>query len=136
MNYNLKKRAVILGLSFVMATGLTCNTPLTILQKTTASAKTKNKYNVNNYGILTSYSGGSNVYIKADVSALNMEVFDNIKVTSFSVDSKNKYFKAIDGVLYTKNGKKLVRYPSGRKGAFTIPGQQHLLHKMHSVDVL
>lgn len=122
MNYNLKKRAVILGLSFVMATGLICNTPLTILQKTTASAKTKNKYNVNNYGILTSYSGGSNVYIKADVSALNVEVFDNIKVTSFSVDSKNKYFKAIDGVLYTKNGKKLVRYPSGRKGAFTIPG--------------
>lgn len=122
MNYNFKKRAAILGLSFVMATGLIYNTPLTIPQKTTASTKTNNKYNVNNYGILTSYSGGSNVYIKANVSALNMEVFDNIKVTSFSVDSKNKYFKAADGVLYTKNGKKLVRYPSGRKGAFTVPG--------------
>ncbi len=122
MNYGFKKRAAILGLSFVMATGLIYNTPLTNTYKTTASAKSNNKYNVNNYGILTSYSGGNNVYINADVSALDMEVFDNTKVTSFSVDSKNKYFKAVDGVLYTKNGKKLVRYPSGRKGAFSVPG--------------
>lgn len=122
MNYGFKKRVAILGLSFVMATGLIYNTPLTIPQKTTVSAKQNNKYNVNNYGILTSYSGGSNVYINANVSALNMEVFDNTKVTSFSVDSKNKYFKAVDGVLYTKNGKKLVRYPSGRKGDFSVPG--------------
>ena len=122
MNYNFKKRAAILGLSFVMATGLIYSTPLTLPQKISASAKPDNKYNVNNYGILISYTGGSNVHINADVSALNMEVFDNTTVNSFSVDSKNKYFKAIDGVLYTKNGKKLVRYPSGRKGAFTVPG--------------
>lgn len=121
MNYNFKKTAV-LGLSFVMATGLIYNTPLTIPNKTVVAAKPDNKYNVNNYGILTSYSGGNNVYINANVSALDMAVFDNTKVTSFSVNSKNKYFKAIDGVLYTKNGKKLVRYPSGRKGAFTVPG--------------
>ncbi len=122
MNYSFKKRAAILGLSFVMATGLIYNTPLTNTYKTTAFAKPNNKYNINNYGILTSYSGGNNVYINADVSALDMGVFDNTKVTSFSVDSKNKYFKAVDGVLYTKNGKKLVRYPSGRKGAFSVPG--------------
>ena len=121
MNYNLKKRAAALGLSFVMATGSNYGIPLPDTITTIAAAKSNNSYKVNSYGILTSYSGGSNVHIRANVSALDASVFDKVKVASFSVSSNNQYFKAVDGVLYTKDGKKLVRYPSARKGAFTVP---------------
>lgn len=35
-------------------------------------------------------------------------------MTAFEVDPENKWFKAIDGVLYTKDGKRLVGYPCAR----------------------
>lgn len=119
MNPNFKKKVAALGLSLVMATGTVYGNYLP--NATIVTAKSTNKYKVNSYGVLTEYSGSSNVHIRANVSALNATVFDNTNVTSFSVSSNNKYLKAVDGVLYTKDGKKLVRYPSGRKGSFTIP---------------
>lgn len=119
MNQNLKKRVAALGLSFVMATGTMYGSSLPNI--TTVTAKSANKYTVNSYGVLTEYSSGSNVHIRANVSALEASVFDNVKVSSFSVSSSNKYLKAIDGVLYTKDGKKLVRYPSAKKGPVVIP---------------
>lgn len=121
MHFNLKKRTVAIILSFIMAAGTIYSSPLTSKEQTVVSAKPASKYKVNSYGVLTSYSGGGDVYLNANVSALSEDVFDLVKVNSFSVSSSNKYLKAEDGVLYTKNGKKLVRCPSGRKGAFTVP---------------
>ncbi len=34
---------------------------------------------------------------------------------------KNKYYKDIDGVVYTADGKKLVNYPRGREDVYTLP---------------
>lgn len=119
MNKTLKRRLVALGLSFSMASGAISGNILPAAA--IVSAKSFHAYKVNSYGVLTKYSGSSDVHIRANVSALTTTVFDNMKVTSFSVNSNNKYFKAVDGVLYTKDGKKLVRYPSGRKGAFVVP---------------
>lgn len=85
-----------------------------------ASAKANKEYNVKN-GMLMSYEGDSEVYIRDNVSAVAPSAFDDDNVTKFIVDSNNKYFKTVDGVLYTKDGKRLVRYPSGRKGSFTVP---------------
>ena len=34
---------------------------------------------------------------------------------AFEVDENNQYFKSVDGVLYTKNGKRLVSYPRNKK---------------------
>lgn len=42
-------------------------------------------------------------------------------LTSIKVDSQNKIYKSVDGVLYSKDGKELYRVPAGRKGTFTIP---------------
>ena len=43
-------------------------------------------------------------------------------ITDIFVDEKNPYFKSIDGVLYSKDGKTLIRYPGGRKErSFTVP---------------
>lgn len=37
------------------------------------------------------------------------------------VDKENSYFDDIDGVLVTKDRKKLVTFPGGRKGSYTVP---------------
>jgi len=84
-----------------------------------AQAKDK-EYKVKN-GMLVSYNGSSDVYIRKNVSAVSYLAFEDKDITSFSVDSGNKYLKAVDGVLYTRNGKRLVRYPSAKKGSFTVP---------------
>ena len=43
-------------------------------------------------------------------------------LVSIEVDEENPYYKSIDGNLYTKNGKYLVRYASGKTdGRFVIP---------------
>ena len=40
----------------------------------------------------------------------------------FEVSPENKYFKAIDGVLYTKDGSRMVDYPSSKPGeVYEIP---------------
>lgn len=121
MNKTIKRRLIALGLSVSMASSVVVTTEGFLQNTAIVSAKASNTYKVNSYGVLTKYSGSSNVYIRANVSALTTTVFDNTKVTSFTVDSNNKYFKSINGVLYTKDGKKLVRYPSGKEGAFVVP---------------
>lgn len=43
-------------------------------------------------------------------------------VTAYTVSSENPVFEAVDGVLYTKDKKTLVRYPAGRTDdTYTIP---------------
>lgn len=41
---------------------------------------------------------------------------------AYSVDADNPYFKAVDGVLYSKDGSVLLRYPGGRsESVFAVP---------------
>ena len=43
-------------------------------------------------------------------------------LTSFTVDADNEYYKSIDGNLYTKDGKTLIRYAIGKSDKeFSIP---------------
>ena len=47
-------------------------------------------------------------------------IFD--KVQSIEVDPKNPSFKSIDGVLFSKDGKRLVAYPAAKPGSeYTVP---------------
>lgn len=41
--------------------------------------------------------------------------------TAFEVEESSPYFKAVDGVLYSKDGTTLVRCPLGKSGTFTVP---------------
>ena len=44
------------------------------------------------------------------------------EVTAYTVSSENSSFKVVDGVLFSKDGKTLVRYPAGRTDtSYTIP---------------
>ena len=45
----------------------------------------------------------------------------NKNITSFSVSDSNKNYKSVDGCIYTKGGKEMVLFPTGRTGEFTIP---------------
>ena len=54
---------------------------------------------------------GSNGYQHADLS-----------IESIIVDSNNPSFKSMDGVLYSKDGKDLIRYPESKVGdSFAVP---------------
>ncbi len=43
------------------------------------------------------------------------------KLENIYVASGNSAYKSVDGILYSKNGKTLVRYPLGREGACAVP---------------
>lgn len=49
-----------------------------------------------------------------------IRVCDMEQLKSITVSSKNKTYKSKNNALYTKNGKKLVWYPQGKKGTATI----------------
>lgn len=42
-------------------------------------------------------------------------------LNSFSVDENNKYYKSIDGVLYSKDSKKLISFPGNKTGSYMVP---------------
>jgi len=41
--------------------------------------------------------------------------------TGITVDSQNKSYSSVDGVMFTKRGTWLVAFPAGRRGSYTIP---------------
>ena len=56
------------------------------------------------------------VSIPATVEKIEENAFFlTMDLEKFVVDGKNHVFRAIDGVLHNRNGKKLVRYPQGMK---------------------
>ena len=42
-------------------------------------------------------------------------------LTDINVDDKNEYYSSEDGVLFNKDKSVLLRYPEGKKGAYSIP---------------
>lgn len=63
------------------------------------------------------------VSLPASVTAVSENAFISCTgITSFSVDSDNKNYKAVDGVLFTLDGKKLLQYPLGSKAtSYIVP---------------
>jgi len=45
-----------------------------------------------------------------------------LKLERFIASRSNKHYSTVDGVLLSKDGKRLIRYPYGRQGSYTIPG--------------
>ena len=58
--------------------------------------------------------------LPATVTSFGQRVLMSAKSTGFSVDSGNNTYKAVNGALYTKDGKTLVAIPSAKSGSFTI----------------
>lgn len=72
-----------------------------------------------------SFRGGAfeSVMIPASVKKINYGVFEHCNnLKEITVDPANKYYKDIDGVLFSKDCKTLVAYPSGKEGkSYEVP---------------
>ncbi len=69
------------------------------------------------------FSGLKTVNIPATVSFIDYEGLGNCeKLTEISVDAKNKEYKSVDGILFSKDGTVLIKYPAAKTGSvYSIP---------------
>ena len=51
----------------------------------------------------------------------SLAFYDNDQLEAILVSENNPSFCSIDGILFTKDKKTLVKYPGGRKGEYTVP---------------
>lgn len=63
-----------------------------------------------------------NVVLPASLTSLDATAFYSVySLSSIEVAAGSKSFKASQGVLYSKDGKKLVLCPAGKTGSFAVP---------------
>lgn len=55
----------------------------------------------------------------SSISGASLSMTTNLQ--KITVDKANRYFCDIDGVLFSKDKKRLIAYPGGRHGAYTVP---------------
>ncbi|MBR2927478.1 MAG: leucine-rich repeat domain-containing protein [Clostridia bacterium] len=65
----------------------------------------------------------TSITIPDGVTSIGYEAFSGCKsLTSITIDTNNKTYMSKDGVLYSKDGATLIRYPAGKTAThFTIP---------------
>ena len=67
-------------------------------------------------------TGLTSLYLPANLSYVGEYAFIGLKdLTAYTVAGENPRYKSINGVLYSKDGKKLIAYPAGKTGNFTVP---------------
>ena len=76
-----------------------------------------------NQASFAGYTSLTTVTIPASVMSISEAAFVNLNnLVSFEVDADSPRFKTIDGVLYSKDGTRLVAYPQGKPGDdYVIP---------------
>jgi len=64
----------------------------------------------------------TNVFIPASVTSIGSYAFNYlVNVTAFTVDSINLAYSSLEGVLFDKNQRTLIQFPTGKAGSYTIP---------------
>ncbi len=60
--------------------------------------------------------------LPAGVSETGLAAFDEcVQLQSFTLDPENQKYACRDGVLFSRDMKKLVRYPEGKRGSYIVP---------------
>ena len=64
-------------------------------------------------------SGITEITLPESVSSLNTAAFDSCPTLEYIyTDSSNRFFTSYNGVLYSKNGSVIIRYPEGKKEGY------------------
>lgn len=67
-------------------------------------------------------SGLKSITIPTSVNTIANGAFSGcVNLAQFVVESENRNFSSLDGVLFNKNQNILLLYPKGKKGAYSIP---------------
>lgn len=61
------------------------------------------------------------ITIPASVSSITRAMCNGKSLQAINVESSNVYYKSIDGVLFNHEGTRLINYPTGRDGGYTVP---------------
>lgn len=68
------------------------------------------------------HSGLESVHIPTNVTYVGEYAFVALtNLQNFTVDADHPQYRAIDGLLVTKDGRKLIAAPAGREGTLTVP---------------
>ncbi len=68
------------------------------------------------------HCGLTSLHIPANIGYIGEYSFVGLRdLKAFDVEESNPYYKSVDGVLYSKDGRKLIAMPAGRTGVFTVP---------------
>ncbi|MBR7124204.1 MAG: leucine-rich repeat protein, partial [Candidatus Methanomethylophilaceae archaeon] len=68
------------------------------------------------------HCGLTSLFIGKNVDYIGEYAFVGLNsLQHFTVDSENPKYKSVDGILFTKDGKKLISCPSGKLGSYVIP---------------
>ena len=70
----------------------------------------------------------TNPAIPASVTSISSNAFsDCTAITAITVAEDNPAYRSIDGVVFSKDGRRLIAYPTSKHGAYTIPhGVTHI----------
>ena len=72
--------------------------------------------------MLAGYTAITTITIPASVTSVADDAFGGLpNLCSIEVDPANPYFTSLDGVLFSKDGKTLIRYPRAKSGDYAIP---------------
>ncbi len=69
------------------------------------------------------------IYIPSNVSYIGSGAFQTYRIKNIIVSDENKRFKTISGILFTKNGKKLLHCPTEKQSIFNIPKETKKIDK-------
>ena len=86
-------------------------------------------------GAFTVCSGLTSVTIPNSVTSIGLGAFSHCTgLTSINVAEDNLNYASIDGVLYSKDKKTLIKCPDGKTGSFTIPNSVTTIEKYAFLD--
>jgi hypothetical protein len=74
-------------------------------------------------GVSLPYEGNIKITIPDSVTEISEDAFClSTSISEFFVDDDNQHYKSVDGVLYSKDGKVLIRYPQTKADdTFVVP---------------
>ena len=89
------------------------------------------KYTVTSISSKTLYGDTQleKVSIPSTVEKIGRGAFDKIKsLKEIKIDENNAYFKDVDGVVFTKSGKTLIKYPDNKQGEnYSVPNEVEVI---------